>query len=215
MTPIVFRAERLLTPEPVERGWVSVLGERIIDVGSGPPPGGDVVDLGDRLLVPGFVDLHSHGGGGAAYSDGAEAARTVLATHRASGTTSAIASLVTDAIPVLERQVRALAPLVRSGELLGIHLEGPWLSGLHCGAHHPDHLRDLTPQDLDTLLAAGEGTIPMVRLAVERAGGPVAVSRLVAAGVIGRIEPGAYADLVVLGTDLAVEAVYRHGRQVR
>ena len=99
-----------------------------------------------------------------------------------------MASLVTDAMPVLERQVRALVPLVRSGELLGIHLEGPWLSELHHGAHDPDLLRDPTPQDLDTLLTAGEGTVRMVTLAVERLGGPAAVRRLVAAGVI--IAPG-------------------------
>ena len=188
MTTTVFRAERLLTPHPIERGWVRVVGERIVDVGTGPTPEGDVVDLGQRLLVPGFVDIHAHGGGGAAYADGAEAARTVLATHLAYGTTSAMASLVTDAMPVLQQQVRALAPLVRSGELLGIHLEGPWLSELHCGAHDPDLLRDPSPQDLDTLLTAGEGTVRMVTLAVERLGGPAAVRRLVAAGVI--IAPG-------------------------
>lgn len=188
MTTSVFRAERLLTPDTVERGWVRVAGERIVDVGTGPTPEGDLVELGDSLLVPGFVDLHAHGGGGAAYTGGFAAARTVLATHLAHGTTSAMASLVTDAISVLERQVRALVPLVHSGELLGIHLEGPWLSELHCGAHDPDLLGDPTPQDLHTLLAAGDGTIRMVTLAIERPGGLAAVRRLVAAGVI--VAPG-------------------------
>lgn len=205
----IFRAARVLTPEPLEDAWVRVEGERIVEVGTGPAPTGavgtggsggsagaadvsggsvEVVDLGDRLLVPGFVDIHAHGGGGAAYTDGPEAARTALATHLAHGTTSAMASLVTDTIDVLERQVRDLVPLVRDRELLGIHLEGPWLSELHCGAHDPDLLRDPVRHDVDTLLAAGEGTIRMVTLAVELAGGQPAVRHLVESGVV--VAPG-------------------------
>ncbi|QGF23445.1 N-acetylglucosamine-6-phosphate deacetylase [Raineyella fluvialis] len=193
MTATVLRATRVLTPDPVDDGWVRVEGERVVGVGSGPVPAAaaqdaDVVDLGDRLLVPGFVDIHAHGGGGAAYTDGVDAARTVVAAHLAHGTTSAMASLVTDAVPVLEDQVRALVPLVRAGELLGIHLEGPWLSELHCGAHDPDLLRDPMRHDIDTLLAAGEGTVRMVTLAIERLGGLAAVRHLAEAGVI--VAPG-------------------------
>ena len=61
--------------------------------------------------VPGFVDAHSHGGGGAAFTSGDPAdAATVLATHRAHGTTSMIASLVTDTAERLEASVRAAGP---------------------------------------------------------------------------------------------------------
>ena len=83
---------------------------------------------------------------GAAFTTGdpAEAA-TVIATHRAHGTTSLVASLVTDTEDSLVASVRGLAPLVRAGELAGIHLEGPWLSAAHCGAHDPTLLRAPTP----------------------------------------------------------------------
>ncbi|WOQ16919.1 N-acetylglucosamine-6-phosphate deacetylase [Raineyella sp. W15-4] len=222
----IFRAARVLTPEPLEDAWVRVEGEQIAEVGTGPVPDGvapggpagatpaqpaetrtddraEVVDLGDRLLVPGFVDIHAHGGGGAAYTDGAEAARTALATHLAHGTTSAMASLVTDAVDVLERQVRALVPLVRDRELLGIHLEGPWLSELHCGAHDPDLLRDPVRHDVDQLLAAGEGTIRMVTLAVELLGGVAAVRHLVESGVV--VAPG-HSHATYADANLAIDA---------
>lgn len=182
---LLLRARRVLTPEVLENAWALVEADRIVEVGQGEAPRADeVVELGDRMLVPGFVDIHAHGGGGVAYTDGAEAARTVLATHLAHGTTSQMASLVTDSIDNLAEQCRALAPLVRDDELLGIHLEGPWLSEHHCGAHDPALLRDPKAADIARLLEVSQGTIRMVTLAVERAGGAQAVAQLVAAGVI-------------------------------
>ena len=100
----------------------------------------------------------------------------MLATHRAHGTTTMMASLVTDTTERLEASVRALAPLVRSGELAGIHLEGPWLSGAHCGAHDPALLRAPDPAEVTRLLDAGEGTVRMVTLAPELDGGLEAVA---------------------------------------
>lgn len=184
--PTVFRTERLFTPDDHGAGWVLVEGGRILDVGTGrrPPAASHVVELGDRLLTPGFVDLHAHGGGGASYADGASAARVVLATHRAHGTTSAMASLVSDDIPTLAGQVCDLAPLVRADELVGIHLEGPWLSARYSGAHDPSVLGDPAPADVESLLVAGRGTVRMVTLAPERLGGPAAIVQLVAAGVL-------------------------------
>lgn len=182
---LLLHARRVLTPDVLDDAWVLVEGDRIVQVGQGEAPGGaEVVELGERVLVPGFVDIHAHGGGGVAYTDGAEAVRTVLATHLAHGTTSQMASLVTDSIDALAGQCRALAPLVQADELLGIHLEGPWLAEQHCGAHPPELLRDPEAADIDRLLEASEGTVRMVTLAVERTGGAEAVAQLVEAGVI-------------------------------
>ncbi|MDD7384793.1 MAG: N-acetylglucosamine-6-phosphate deacetylase [Actinomycetaceae bacterium] len=140
------------------------------------------VDLGDVILAPGFVDIHSHGGGGAAFTDGYEPARTVIETHRAEGTTSIMASLVTDTLENLESQIRALQPLYDAGEILGVHLEGPWLSEKYKGAHDPQLLRDPTEEDVARLCAAG--SVRMVTLAVERPGGIEAVRWLAEHGVI-------------------------------
>jgi len=162
---------------------VRVDGDRIAGVGAGrPAPEAVAVDLGDAVLAPGFVDLHTHGGGGAAYTDGAQAAETARSTHLAHGTTSTMASLVTDTVDRLVEQVRALAPLVEQGELIGVHLEGPWLAERYRGAHDPALLRPPTPADVDRLLEAGP--IAMVTIAPELPGGLDAVRRLAEAGVL-------------------------------
>ncbi len=176
---------------PVREAWAGLRGDRIVAVAEGPVPAdqqGAVVDeLGECLLSPGFVDLHVHGGGGGAFTEGADGAAAALAAHRAAGTTSSMASLVTDTIDRLEEQIRDLVPLVRSGELAGIHLEGPWLAESRCGAHTPELLRDPRREDLERLLRAGEGAVRMVTLAPERDGGLQAIRLLREHGVIAAI----------------------------
>lgn len=184
MTDLVLRADRVVSPGGVlAPGWVRIDGVLVIDVGAGEPIG-PAVDLGAVTLTPGFVDLHCHGGGGHSFSEGAQATRDALSVHRARGTTTSMASLVTDSLDAIEDQVRALAPLVGSDDLVGVHLEGPWLSDLHCGAHDPALFSDPALEDIDRLLAVAPGVVQMVTLAVERPGGLAAVEHLVDAGVI-------------------------------
>lgn len=177
-------ADRVVLPTgSVEPGWVELRGEHVTGAGGGLPPAPAVHLPG--TLVPGFVDQHCHGGGGASFTTGDpdEAAR-VIGTHRARGTTSLVASLVTDTVERLEAHVRALAPLVRSGGLVGLHLEGPWLSPNHCGAHDPSLLRAPDPVEVARVLDAGDGSVRMVTLAPELDGGLDAVRLLAARGVV-------------------------------
>lgn len=139
----------------------------------------------DGWVVPGFVDTHVHGGGGHDYAttdpDEALAAR---AFHRRHGTTTSFASLVTAELDTLVAQLRTLAPLVRSGELAGVHLEGPFLSPARKGAHAEALLTTPTPELVDRLLEAADGTLRMVTLAPELPGSLDATARLVAAGAV-------------------------------
>lgn len=162
-------------------GWLRIEGDRITDCGAGAPPARPDVDLGGSIVVPGFVDAHVHGGGGVSFSDDPD---RVVALHRAHGTTATLASLVSAAPEVLLAQVRALAEATGRGLIAGIHLEGPWLSDQHCGAHDAAALRDPDPEELDALLAAGAGAIRLVTLAPERPGALDAIRRLVDAGVV-------------------------------
>jgi N-acetylglucosamine-6-phosphate deacetylase len=166
-------------------GWVETSGERIVECGSGPPPRPPDTDLPKALMVPGFVDIHVHGGGGASYPDGNDADTLRAAMfHRRHGTTTSLASLVTASPADLLAAVRALADSTRAGVVAGIHLEGPWLSAARCGAHDPGQLRDPVPAEIDALLTAGGGAIRMVTLAPERAGSHDAITRFVDAGVV-------------------------------
>ena len=183
---MLLSAHRVVTPNRVHApGWVEVVGDSIVEEGAGRPPRPADVDLGDVTLVPGFVDAHVHGGGGASFEDaGPEAVRTAVGAHLAHGTTTMVASLVTDTVAAIEDRVGRLAPLVEEGLLAGIHLEGPWLSPQHAGAHDVALLSEPTPADVDRLLVAGAGTVRMVTLAPEVRGGLDAVRRLAAAGVV-------------------------------
>ena len=80
-------------------------------------------------MLPGFVDLHVHGGGGTSFTEGtAEQARQAAEFHRRHGSTSLVASLVTAPLATLEARSAMLASLADEGVIAGIHLEGPFLA---------------------------------------------------------------------------------------
>jgi N-acetylglucosamine-6-phosphate deacetylase len=162
-------------------GVVTVDAGVITDVGpaagSGPPAA--------EVILPGLLDIHCHGGGGHTFSAfSPDEALATAAYHASCGTTGVVASLVTAAPDDLLRQVRALAPLVADGRLLGIHLEGPFLSPARRGAHSPGLLRDPDPALAEDLLEAGGGAIRIVTLAPERSGATAVTALLRAAGVV-------------------------------
>ena len=172
MPDLLLTASRVVTPERTfAPGWVHVVDGRVDGVGPGAPPRNADLDLPDGTVVPGFVDTHVHGGGGASFDGGdpGEAERVVLA-HRSRGTTTMLASLVTDSLDRLVASTTRLADLVDEGLLAGIHLEGPWLSPLHAGAHDPDALSHPDTEAVDRLVEAGRGHLRMVTLAPELPG---------------------------------------------
>ncbi|WP_319447258.1 MULTISPECIES: N-acetylglucosamine-6-phosphate deacetylase [unclassified Mycobacterium] len=183
---MLITADTLLTGRELLRpGWIDVAGATIVAVGAGAAPRPADHELGAMTVVPGFVDTHLHGGGGANFSSASHAeTSTAVEFHRRHGTTTLVASLVTAGTDELLRQVRALADDVRSGLIAGIHLEGPWLSTTRCGAHQPALMRDPDAAELDRILGAGGGTVAMVTIAPERAGALAAIGQLVDAGVV-------------------------------
>lgn len=164
-------------------GWVQTAGAHITACGAGAAPGAVDSDFPDGIVVPGFIDMHVHGGGGASYTDANQIAGAA-AFHLRHGTTTTLASLVTATPDTLLAGVRALADATRQGIVAGIHLEGPWLSQARCGAHDPAQMRDPDPAEIDDVLAAGGGTIRMVTLAPERPGSDDAIRRFRDAGVV-------------------------------
>ncbi|WP_258344195.1 N-acetylglucosamine-6-phosphate deacetylase [Saccharopolyspora gregorii] len=178
-------ASRIVTPDGVlADGWIRLSGSTIAEIGTGPAPA-DATDLGDGWLVPGFVDVHCHGGGGGAFTGrDLEQTQAALAAHRSHGTTTMLASLVTAPVPDLADQVSALRDLVVDGLIDGIHLEGPFLSEARCGAHDPALLRAPDQSSVRALLDAGRGSIRMVTLAPELDGAVDAVRTLTEHGAI-------------------------------
>jgi N-acetylglucosamine-6-phosphate deacetylase len=175
-------------PAQLTPGWLEVRDDLVVDVGEGAPPRVPDLAYPDGTMVPGFVDTHVHGGGGASYSDeDAGDAAGVAEAHARHGTTTQVASLVSAPVATLARQVAVLRELVEQGLLGGIHLEGPWLSPDFRGAHDVSALRSPDRSDVASLLDAGRGSVRMVTLAPERRGGLDAVRQVVDAGAVAAI----------------------------
>ena len=135
-------------------------------------------------LLPGFVDIHCHGGGGYYFSAlNPEHISTVIQTHEAHGTTSLLASLVSEPIESLLTQIQTLRPFINQGSIKGIHLEGPYLAPSHCGAHDPALLKVPTIPELEKLIEASDANIRMVTIAPELNGAIAAIEFLVKQGI--------------------------------
>lgn len=172
-------------------GWLQTRGSRIVAAGAGPAPASASNEESFSFtgtVVPGFVDIHSHGAAGVDYSDAASGVslEPALSWQRAHGTTTVVASLATAPLDELSRQVQALSAQVSAGAIRGIHLEGPWLSPAHRGAHSESLLLDPVAADVARLLALSGG-IRMITLAPELPGGIEAIEVIVRAGVVAAI----------------------------
>ena len=172
------RVGRAVTPGgTIEEAIIEIADGRVVAITSG---GG----TGDFWAVPGFVDTHCHGAIGVSFGDPDPAANLrAIEYHRSQGATTVFASTVTEPIEKLEAQCRVLRGLVESGELDGIHLEGPFLSEARRGAHDPGLLRDPEPELVERLISAGGPALRMITLAVERDGAEAATRRFTRAGV--------------------------------
>jgi N-acetylglucosamine-6-phosphate deacetylase len=143
-------------------------------------------DVHAPWVLPGFVDIHVHGGGGASFTTGdVDEARRAITFHLGHGTTTMLASLVTAPFEALRDATVAFAPLITSGALAGVHYEGPYLSAARCGAQNPAHLRDPDLEELSTLLDLGG--VRMVTIAPELPGALDAIRLLVDRGVIAAV----------------------------
>lgn len=178
---------RAVLDEGARRASVVIDGGLIARVSTDPLP--RTLDLGDAWIFPGLIDGHVHGGGGADFMDArADAVERVLATHARGGTTGLLATTLTasaqqliEALATLDR-VAARAPV--GARVLGIHLEGPYLSPRRPGAQTPQHLRHPDPEEIDGWLRAAPGRIRRVTLAPELPGAQAAVAQLLHAGVV-------------------------------
>jgi len=210
MSSLLLRNARLVLPDGVLAGWLLVEDGRITGVAAGPgqpepvvSPETAVHDVAGGHVVPGFVDMHVHGGGGAAFSAGdAEQALVAAGFHLAHGTTTIMASTVSGTMPEIEHHIGELSGLVQDGILAGIHLEGPFISKARCGAHDPGLLRAPAREDVSRLLRAGDGTVRMVTIAPELEGGLDAVRLLAESEVIAAI---GHTDATYAQTRAAIE----------
>jgi N-acetylglucosamine-6-phosphate deacetylase len=189
--PTIIHGARLVAAgETVRDAWVRFEGGRVAARGDGDgwraqvARDASVMDASGLTLVPGFIDLHCHGAGGASVDDGEAAIETTIAVHGAHGTTRTVCSLVSapvrELVPRLESIARVAA---REPRVLGAHLEGPFLDDGFRGAHDPAALRAPDATAVDALLEASAGQLRQVTLAPEHDAGFAALRRFTGAGV--------------------------------
>ncbi|QYF75195.1 N-acetylglucosamine-6-phosphate deacetylase [Cryobacterium sp. PAMC25264] len=170
--------------------WVLIAGTTIQAVGSGrdAPAAHRVVELGETTLVPGFIDLHGHGGADGAYDNGPDEIAAALAMHRRHGTTRAVLSLVANPLPMLARSLDSIREAMSNDPLiLGAHLEGPFLSPDNHGAHQPDHLLEPSRANVNELLNRGQGVLAQITIAPELVGAYDAIKQIVDGGVVAAV----------------------------
>ncbi|OXS33022.1 N-acetylglucosamine-6-phosphate deacetylase [Streptomyces sp. XY006] len=169
----------------VDNGRLAVDGTRIAATA---PENAHVIDATGHYVVPGFVDLHNHGGGGASFTSGSvDDILKGIHTHRLHGTTTLVASTVTGGMDSLARRAGLLSELAEQGEIAGIHFEGPFISPCRKGAHSEELLRDPDPAQVRKLIDAARGRAKMVTLATELPGGLDSVRLLADHGVIAAV----------------------------
>jgi N-acetylglucosamine-6-phosphate deacetylase len=170
---------RLVTPERViENGNLTIAEGRIAAImeATGTPSG--------RTVLPGFIDLHIHGGGSADTMKATpEALATICATHAAHGTTRLLATTITQS---REAITAALANVAASTEPLigGIHLEGPYISPGKPGAQPKEFVRAYDPDEFAGWLDAAQGKMRQITLAPEQPGGEALMAACNAAQVV-------------------------------
>jgi N-acetylglucosamine-6-phosphate deacetylase len=172
-----------------EHKAVLIEGEHIVavvDPEQVPADIGASYDLEGGTLIPGFIDLQVNGGGGVLFTAAptVDSLRTIGAAHRQYGTTGFLPTLITTRFDVMREAVSAVAEAIAIGTpgVLGLHLEGPFLSPERKGVHDAGKFCQLDQTGLDILTSLQVGST-VVTLAPELTS-PQMISRLVEEGVI-------------------------------
>ncbi len=183
-----FSNAQIVTPTGIVRGSLVCEGETITQIVPGDAKAGDghVIDVQGGYLLPGFIDTQVNGGGGVLFNDETTAAgiAAIGRAHRAYGTTGYLPTLISDELSVIDAAMRATEAAIEQGVpgVLGIHIEGPFISKERKGIHNPDMFRTLTPESKALLKSLKHGKT-LVTLAPERCT-PEDIAELSAAGVV-------------------------------
>lgn len=178
-------AGRILTPTGFVDGTIVFDAAGRIDTIDGAPVALDSArDTASALILPGFVDLHVHGGGGHDVMEGGDAAARIAELHVRHGTTSMLATTMTAPMSDLETAFAGLRPVFAqrsrsAARFLGVHLEGPYINPGKLGAQ-PDYARPLSGAEVTRLNTIAP--IKLITLAPEVDGNIDVIESLVAAG---------------------------------
>ena len=188
--PLLLKNANLYVPEPLSPGSVLVEGSRIEAVYriGDPTPDVEALDLGGAALGPGLIDVHTHGADGAELMDGGDAAEHLARFFARHGVTGFLPATVTASFEAVAEAVesarRAVANSTGGARVLGVHLEGPFVSPQRLGAQSPDFCIPPTAENVARLLEVAGDVARIVTLAPEEKGGMEAIKVLAEHGII-------------------------------
>ncbi|MET0303405.1 MAG: N-acetylglucosamine-6-phosphate deacetylase [Microbacteriaceae bacterium] len=192
--PLLISGGRVLVDGAFRLASVLIDGERIarlLPPDHEPIADAERIDVNGAAVAPGLIDTHVHGALGRNLMEATPDAIAAVGAHLASGgVTSFVAGTASVELDRMLDALGALSGLARSApadghpQLLGTHLEGPFLSPARAGVHRREHLLEPTPENIARVIEAADGSLRVATLAPELPGGLTAVRALVEAGVV-------------------------------
>lgn len=183
---------RIIAPDGPRDGCaLTIDAGRIAAIAPDDPSDGERLDLGGLTLLPGFIDLHIHGAGGADAHSGEIAALAAFLPR--CGVTAFLPTLAADAEDRTLAALRAIAATIAAqmagtlpgtARVLGAHLEGPFLNPARAGAIPPEHMHPALPDRLARLLAAAPGATRLMTIAPDIPGAEALIAQLAADGIV-------------------------------
>lgn len=195
--PFAIRNARKVDARGVrDHAWVVSDGESLVAVGTSDDdcetacrnlniPDTAVMDASGAIMTPGYVDIRAHGAWGASFDDGVEGIELARAGHLSHGTTRQVLSLITNPFDTICDNLRTIRGQTdMRSDILGVHLEGPFLAASRKGAHNPECLCDPVDGLVDDILRAVDGCLRQITIAPELPRGISAIRRFADAGIM-------------------------------
>lgn len=181
---------KIIYPDRIESGSVSIQDQRITGINGEIPDKNDMIIDGQGLyLAPGFIDIHIHGAGGHDTMEGTpEALDSIATTIAAQGTTAFLPTTMTTPVDRINHALRAIGQRRDGGgpgaQVLGAHLEGPFISGAAIGAQNPAYLQEPSI-DVYQAMTEGCGDVPVsITMACELEGSDALITYLAGQGLV-------------------------------
>ncbi len=168
----VLRSDLIVLPNGLFDGYIVIEDGKIKEITENAPDC-EVSDLTGKYVMAGFIDIHTHGGGGFSFTESSpEEIVSGCNFHLRHGTTTIVPTVTTGAFPIMREAVKniqiAKADKNALGNILGAHMEGPYLSPAQCGAQAPGHITEPKPEEYISLLEETGDTIVRWTYAPER-----------------------------------------------
>lgn len=161
---IRIKSDRIITPEGLFDGYVYIENNFIVDVSSNEYPADECFDFSGKYVSPGFIDMHTHGGGGYAFMNSTpEDVVNGANLHLKHGTTTIVPTISAGTFETMKKAVINIDAAMKNenakGNILGAHLEGPYLSAKQCGAQCPTFITEPIKEDYVSLIEEYDDSI--------------------------------------------------------